>query len=367
MSGCPWVGSADCNGMYRDSRRQDEVRIRIQVLHRKWCVWVVALLLAPSLAQAGLGLHAVIPLPGVRGAFGGLAADARHQRLFVNLADDHRLLVVNLADGAVSGRVAGLDRPRGVAYLPHSDSVAVSSAGSGELDFYAAGNLAPEGAVSFGDSAGALLYDARQDRVYLAYGKGSGGGIAAVSGDAQPLEQFTLDSHPAGFVVDSQAGRLYVNLPARRSVAVFDLAQGRRVGTWKFDPGSGSNSAMALDAAAGRLFLATSAPDRLLVLDVHDGRILQALPAPVDVGSLSFDAATRELYAAGGVGRIAVYAEAPDGGLAQSDEIPSAHGATAACLDAAEGRYYLAVPAHGRQVAEIRVYNVTPNDAGGVP
>lgn len=304
----------------------------------------------------------------MRGAFGGMTVDAARQRLFVNAAGDSRMLVVNLADGAVSGQLGGLDRPRGVVYLPRSDTVVVSNAGSGELGFYAAGNLAPQGAISFGNSAGDLHYDAEQDRVYLAYGNGADGGIAAVSDDAQPLAQFELESRPAGFMVDRRTGRLYVNLPARRDVAVFDLAESRRVATWNLGAGSGANSAMALDEAAGHLFIVTSAPDRLLVLDLHDGRILQVLPAPANVGNLSYDAVTRELFAASGAGRIAVYAEGSDGSLTQTDEVPTARGAAAACLDAANGRYYLAVPARGgRQVAEIRVYNVTLNDPEGSP
>lgn len=324
----------------------------------------MVLSLAPSLASADLGLHRVIPLPGIRGALGHLAVDPGQQRLFACVAGEDRLVVVDLADGAVTGQLRGLDRPRGVVYLPGSDRVAVSNAGSGELGLYAAASLTPDGAINFGGSADGLVYDAGQDRVYLGYGSNTGGGIAVVSAAGQPLQQFSLATRPAGFVVDSKARRLYVNLPARRTVAVFDLTNNQRVATWTLGAGSGRNSAMALDAAAQRLFIASDGPDRILALDTQNGERLQSLPAPADVGSLSFDAVTRELYAAGGLGRLVVYAVAASGELQQTDDIPTARGAGQALLDAAHGRYYLAIPARSRQPAEIRVYNVTAAEPG---
>ncbi|MGH8280390.1 MAG: YncE family protein, partial [Gammaproteobacteria bacterium] len=255
------------------------------------CAWLALLLLVPGLARAGLALHQVIPLPAVRGAFGGMAADVTHARLFVCVSGENRLLAIDLASGTVIGQLAGLDRPHALVYLPVVDRLAVSNAASGELDFYSADSLAPAGAVTFGTRAAGLGYDPQDQRVYSGYANGRTGGVAVVGPGGEPLNQFVLDDPPAGLVVDRKTQSLFVNLPRLAAVAVFDLASGERRGIWTLVAGRGSPSALALalDAEAGRLFVATRNPDRILVLDTANGRQLQTLAAPGDVGTLAYD------------------------------------------------------------------------------
>ena len=334
-----------------------------------WQQWVLGLvfLCSPALASAGLGLHRVIPLPGVRGEFGGMALDKAHQRLFVSVTGRDALLAVDLGSGALTSEISDLDYPRSVAYLPASRRIAISNYGSGELDFYDAVSLEPDGSITFGGEAGSLVNDDASGRIYFGYGKGHASGIGIVNGSGRPLMQLPLDSHPAGLVLDADSGRLYVNLPASREIAVFDVTNGRRLATWELGVRSGANHVIALDAAGNRLFVATRSPGRLLVLDARSGRVLQSLLAPGDVGSLSYNAVGRELYAADGVGKVVTYRDSRKARLVESGEIRTARGARTALFDPDSGRYFLAVPARRHGVAEIRVYLAAPANTGGQP
>ena len=336
---------------------------------RVWQRWLLGLvfLCSPLLASAGLGLHRIIPLPGVRGEFGGMALDKAHQRLFVAVTGSDALLVVALGSGALTSEISNLDYPRSVAYLPASRRIAISNYGSGELDFYDAVSLAPDGSITFGGEADSLVSDNASGRIYFGYGKGHAGGIGIVNDDGQPVMQLPLDSHPAGLVLDVDSGRLYVNLPASREIAVFDVTGDRRLATWELGPGSGANHGMALDAAGNRLFVATRSPDRLLVLDARSGHVLQSLAAPGDVGNLAYNPAGHELYAAGGGGKVVTYRDSREARLVESGEIRTARGARTALFDAQSGRYFLAVPARRHGVAEIRVYLARPANTGGQP
>ncbi len=331
------------------------------------CVLGAMVLLAAPLAHAGLGLKAIITLPGVRGQFGRMALDAAHHRLFVALTGSDALLVLDLDTGAVRSKIPNLDQPRGAVYLPDNNVLVVNDGGSGDLNFYAADSLTHISSITFGSRTGSLRYDAASGRLYLGYDAGHQSGIAIMDRNGRPLTQLPLNSHPAGFVVDASAKRLYVNLPDSREIAVFNLSNDKRVATWSLGIGSGANFPMALDAAHHCLFVATRSPDRLLVLEAHTGRILQTLLASGDVGDLFYDAGTQELYASGGVGRIAVYTSGKAGRLLESGNIRTRRGARTSLLDAATGPYYLAVPAGHGSVAEIRVYVVTTNEQGNSP
>lgn len=324
---------------------------------------MLLLLMAP-LARAGLGLNSVFMLPNVRGVFGHMAVDAAHRRLFVCVTGSDTLLVLNLATGKISASITSLAQPVDVVYLPQSKRLAVSNAGNGDLDFYDADTLMPGGSITFGGDADGLYYDAATKRLYLGYGEGHASGIAIMDSDGRPLTQLSLDNHPAGFTADADAKHLYVNLPASHEIAIFNLMSNKRIATWELGIESGTNFPMALDSAHGRLFIATRDPDELLVLETRSGRVVQTLVAPGDVEGLFYNAASGELYASGGVGRIAVYAEGREGRLRESADIHTARGAGTALLDTATGRYYLAVPARGKRVAEIRVYVVTAPDHG---
>lgn len=318
--------------------------------------WFPLLLIMMPEAHAGLQLIDTMPLSGIRGELGHMALDPTEQRLYVTGMGSDMLLELDLTTGKVIGRITDLNHPRGVEYLPRSRHLMVSNSGSGGLGVYKADTLVPIRDITFGGDSSDMCLDSITGRSYIGYGEGHRSGIAVIDGDGHPLAQWSLDSHPQGIAVDGRTRRLYVNLPSRHEIAVFNLATGKRTATWSLGTHTGSNFPLTLDSAHQRLFLATRNPDRLLVVDARSGQVLQTLTAPGDVGDLSYDSANGTLYASGGVGRIAVYLSSGNERLLRTEDIRTVRGAHTATLDAINGHYYLAVPAHRRRPAEIRVY-----------
>jgi hypothetical protein len=64
--------------------------------------------------------------------------------------------------------------------------------------------------------------------------------------------------------MDQDAGRILVNVPDARSVAVIDEASAKQVATWPMD--KSGNFAMAMDHAQGRVLLAFRSPPELAVI-----------------------------------------------------------------------------------------------------
>lgn len=315
----------------------------------------LVLVLTPFLAHAELGLARIILLPGVHGELGDLALDPDHQRLFVTVTGSGALLVIDLAQGRVAATITDLNEPRAVLYLAKTDRLVLSNAGDGTLDFFDAATLDPRGTVVFGANADRLRAG-HAGRIYLAYGEGAANGIAIANAAGAPLAKLPLPEHPAGFVVDQQAQRLYVNLPAARVVAVYNLNTLKPIERWSLKGVAGANYSMALDSADHRLFVGTRRPDELCVLDTGSGRVLQTITAPGDARDLIFDAPRRALYMAGGGGEIAVFTAGADGVLLRRQSLPTPAGARTALFNAATGHLYLAVPGRDGRTAEIRVY-----------
>ncbi len=110
-------------------------------------------------ADAPLVLETKIPLGQVSGRIDHLGIDVKHQRLFVAELGNNSLGVVDLAAGKVLRAVAGLSEPRGVAYVPFTDSVYVANAGDGSVHVLRGDDFAPIGRIELGEDADNVRVD----------------------------------------------------------------------------------------------------------------------------------------------------------------------------------------------------------------
>src|SRR4051812_30440810 len=94
-----------------------------------------------------LSLERTIPLPGVGGRIDHLAYAARGRRLFVAELGNGTVESVDIVSGRVVGRIEGLSRPQGVAWLADVGELAVAS-GDGSLRFYRGDELRPVAAMN---------------------------------------------------------------------------------------------------------------------------------------------------------------------------------------------------------------------------
>jgi DNA-binding beta-propeller fold protein YncE len=118
--------------------------------------------------------------------------------------------------------------------------------------------------------------------------------------DAATLQQkasLRFEGKPEGYAVDLQRGRFYMNLEDKDLTLAIALDTRATVETWKPACGEEGPHGLALDAAAGQLFLACDA--RIEVLDVaHGGAVLGSLATGPGVDNLDVLPA-KHLVAAG--------------------------------------------------------------------
>jgi DNA-binding beta-propeller fold protein YncE len=120
------------------------------------------------------------------------------------------------------------------------------------------------------------------------------------------------------------------------------------------------NFPMALDEADHRLFVGTHQPPRMAVFDTTTGHMIAALPSVQDTDDLYYSANRKRIYMAGGEGFVDVFQMNDPDHYQRLARVPTAIGARTAGYYGVAGkgfdRFYLAVPARGREPAEIRIY-----------
>ena len=257
---------------------------------------------APKLLP--LTLRSRIALPGVYGRMDHYGWDNKRAILFVTALGNNTVEIVDQWRRVAS--ITGLEHPQASQYVPGFDRLAVSSQ-SGKLRFYDAANYALIKTLDFGADADTdnMRYDAATKLLYVGYGEGQRGALAAVDvATMERVQDYQLGSHPESFQLEHDGSRIFVNLPDQEAFAVIDRKTGG-VAKWTI-LGDKNSHTLAFDEAGRRLFTAALQPGQLTVIDSDRGNVIAKLPCVLGVDDLWYDAARKRIYATG-TGAIDVF------------------------------------------------------------
>jgi hypothetical protein len=115
---------------------------------------------------------------------------------------------------------------------------------------------------------------------------------------------------------------------------------------------------MALDEKAGRLFLGTRDPARLLVLDATSGRVLASVAIGADTDDIFFDDARQRIYAICGDGTVSVIDKLAGDRYQVGATVKTAPGARTGLFVPEFGSLFVAVPARDGQGSELQILTV---------
>ena len=343
-------------------RRGHEIGVRprycrVRLLHRLLAAGALgaALLSARAAGAPALELAATIPLPGVEGRIDHLALDLARGRLFVAALGNGTLEVLDLGRNVDARSIAGFGEPQGLAYVPESNRLYVANGSANRVDVLDARTLAPRARIGGLEDADNVRYDAARRRLLVGYGRGA---IRVLDADTgAPEGDIVLPGHPEAFEPEPGGGRVFVNVPEARQVAVADFAQRRVVAAWKL-PGARANFPMALDAAGRRLFVGARAPHVMLVYDTDSGAVVAKLPIGRDADDIFYDAERRRVYVVCGEGRVDVFRQETAGRYAREGSVETAPRARTGLFVPQQRRLYVAAPAAGATPARVLVYRV---------
>jgi hypothetical protein len=255
-----------------------------------------------------LVLETTIPLSNVAGRIDHLAVDLGRKHLFIAEVGNNTLDAIDMATQKPVHRIAGLDEPQGVVYLPGPDLIAIGNGGDGAVRFFSGADFSPRGVVSLGDDADNVRVDPRNGHLIVGYG---GGGLAVID-PLKPakLADIPLTGHPESFRLSLSAGRIFVNVARVGRITSIDLASGKPLANW-MPPGLTANFPMNLDESGHAVIVVFRSPAKLAMFDMTTGAMITSADTCGDSDDVFFDEKRPRIYVSCGAGFIDVFQREP--------------------------------------------------------
>ncbi|WP_246668304.1 MULTISPECIES: hypothetical protein [Bradyrhizobium] len=342
-----WSGIPLGTDDYESAR--DQIVRRIDAL-----IPTLAAATEPAEDKTPLQLETKILLGDVRGRIDHLAVDLKRQRLFVAELGNDSVGVVDLAARSLLRTIDGLSEPQGVGYEPSTDTLYVANARDGSVQLYEANQYKAIGRIELGSDADNIRVDAAAKRVIVGYGDGD---LAIVDPSTRTkVRSLPLKAHPESFQLQPDSGRIFVNLPDARAVAVVDVASGKQLTSWPLD--KGGNFAMAIDHERSRVLLVYRSPAELAAFST-DGKAIAVTGTCGDADDLFVDAKRGRIYVSCGGGYVDVF-EIDGANYRLIARLPTATGARTSLFVPEMDRLFVAVRAGPTGPAAIWVFKPMP-------
>ena len=307
-----------------------------------------------------------IPLPELKdGDFDHFTPDVAGGRLFATAEENSKVLVFDLKTNKLIHTISDLKAPHSMLYRADLKKLFVVDGDLGEIKIYETDSYKPVGSIKLKEGADASSYDPSTKYLYVVNGgkdaKLPNAYITVVdTSTAKTVGEIKVDSNDVeGMAIEKSGSRIYVVIRGNNSVEVFDRTKRTLLATWSIATEGKKPTAIAFDEDGHRLFVGTRDPGKLIVLDTESGKVVSSMPAAAMVDDMAYDAQRKRIYFAGTL-FIDVFQQSDPDHHIQVGHIPTAFRAKTGVLIPELNRFYLAVPHHEKQVAEIRIYNVLP-------
>jgi DNA-binding beta-propeller fold protein YncE len=324
----------------------------------------LALFVIPARGQNAsvLKLAQTLTLPSdIKGNFDHFGVDLKGNRLFATPEGYQAVLVFDIKSGKPIHTIKGIGKPHAVLYREDLNRIYITDGDAGDLKIFDGKTYALLSSVKLLEDADSIGYDPKTKYLYIDNGGGdvhetysmlsvvdttAGKKLADIKIDGDTLEAMSLES---------SSPKLYVNNKAKNQVDVVDREKRALLTSWPVTKCK-TNVAMAFDESDRRLFIACRS-GQISVLDTESGKEVTALPIMKGVDDLTYDPASKRLYASCD-GDVDVYEQTSPDQYKRLAQVPTGPLARTARLVPELNRYFVAVPQHGTDPAKILVFDV---------
>ena len=335
---------------------------------RCFALLLLAGLSANSLAQSAspLKLVATIPLPGLHdGDFDHFTPDLDGHRLFLTGEENEKVLVLDTSENKLIHTIEDVKAPHAILYRKDLKKMFVVAGDASAVQVYDADSYKLGSEIKVSIDADSIAYDPATHYMYVVNGgREAHTPFSLISvidtNSAKKVRDIKINTnHVEAVVLEKSGPRMFMNLTGLSAVGVMDRRKSVLKATWPLPAGDKVNVAMALDEAGHRLFVVTRQPGKLVVLNSDTGKVVASLDAVGMVDDMSYDAQHKRLYLAGD-GSVDVFEQKDADHYSLLAKVPGSFRAKTGILVPELNRYYLAVPHHEKQDAEVRVYEIQP-------
>lgn len=247
---------------------------------------VLALFASRSLFAADYHLDQTFQVGGT-GGFDYMMVDAKSGLMFIPRST--HTLVLEEATGKQVADIAGQTHNHGVALAPKAGRGFISDS-AGAVHIFDLKTYQVLGKIKTPEDSDGIIYDKASDKIIC--GCGDSGCVAVISPGADPVSgavdsQVDLGGKPE-FLASDGKGHVYVNLVDKDEVAVLDTQAMKVVARYPVAPG-GSPVGLSMDKEHGLLFIGCRKPQKMIVMNAADGKVLADLPIGAGVDATCFD------------------------------------------------------------------------------
>jgi DNA-binding beta-propeller fold protein YncE len=313
-----------------------------------------------------LELSQTIPLPELHdGDFDHFAVDLQSSRLFVAAEENAKVLVFDLRTNKLLHAITDLKAPHAILFRADLKKLFVVDGDLPACEIYNSETYQPITAIKLLNDADSMNYDPATKYLYVV----NGGREAHVpyefisvidTTNDKLLRQMKVDSdHLEGLALEKSGPRMYVSIAGHDAIGVIDRKTLTLKDTWSIADQGSQNTPVTLDEPDRRLFTVTRNPGKFLVLDTDTGKVIFSAPTVSHADDLTFDERNKRIYIAGD-GNLDVFKQSDPDHYELMERIPTSFRAQTGFLVRELNTYFIAVPHHEQQSAEIRAYKVLP-------
>ncbi len=295
-----------------------------------------AIALASSLSAATVYQPAGEIAVGGEGGWDCLKIDNATHRLYLSHAS--KFVVIDLEKNAVVGEIADTPGAHDIAIVPGAGRAFTSNGKEDKSSLVDLATLKTLSKVDTGKKPDIVLFESSQKEIYCF--NADGNSVTVLNADTGKLvATIPLEGNPEFAACDPAAGKVYINIEDKSTVAVIDTKTHTVEANWPIAPGE-SASGMAIDIAHHRLFLGCD--NKLMVMmDSTNGKVVANAPISQHIDGAAFDPGTQLAFASGGDGITTIlHEDAPDK-LTVVQSLETQPGARTMTVDEATHKIYL--------------------------
>ena len=259
-----------------------------------------------SVADPGYRVVKEIQIGG-EGGWDYVIADAAAHRLYVSHAT--KIVVADTETGAIVGEIVDTPGVHGFAIAPELGRGFTSNGRANSSTIIDLKTLKALGTVQTGANPDSIRYLSGSKEVWTF--NHSDGSITAFHPETGAVvATIEVGGQLEEAVEDADAGRVYVNVEDKNTIAVVDVARHAVVAHWPIAQCDGPTG-LAFDQAHHRLMAACD--KRMVVVDSASGKAVTSFPIAERVDGNGFDPATGLAFASSGTGVVTIaHEDTPD-------------------------------------------------------
>jgi DNA-binding beta-propeller fold protein YncE len=274
---------------------------------------------------------------GGDGGMDYITLDAQSHRLYVPRST--HTMVIDADSGKTIADIPGQKHNHGVAIAPEAGRGFITD-GEGSVVIFDLKTNAVLGTLKARPDADGIIYDKSTGLVLVSCG--DDGTLVTIKADVDPKNgsidaPIDLGGKPEFLAADG-AGKVYVNLEDKDQIAVVDLKARKVLAHWPVAPG-GSPVGLSIDSAKHRLFVGCRKPQKMIVMNTNDGKVIGDLPIGAGVDATKFDG--QQAFASCREGKMSVVGETSSGKFEVVQTVTTAVGAKTMDVDPATHKAYL--------------------------